>query len=285
MTPLVSVLTPSLNQGRWLRQNLDSVARQSYRRTEHIVVDGASTDGSVEILSRYPGDRLLWTSERDDGQSAAINKAFASSRGEIVGWLNSDDAYFRRNAVEAAVRIFENRPEVAVVYGHAVLADARGAVLHTMWVPPYDYRLLRIHDFIVQPATFVRRAALGDRMVDPSFDYMMDYELWLWLGQSYPFARLPMITAIDRHHEDRKSLRRPDLATTDFRRLVELFDVETRDATRPMRKLLRIAIRLMGATLVRQAVGGVRAYDSPADNAVDVLVRQLLVSRSRMLRT
>jgi glycosyltransferase involved in cell wall biosynthesis len=283
MRSLVSILTPSYNQARWLKDNITSVARQSYRNIEHVVMDGASTDGSVEILKMSERPRLIWRSESDTGQSSAINKAFAESRGDIVGWLNSDDAYFRRDIVEHAVALFERQPKVAVVYGHAVLSDAAGGILHTMWAPKHDYRLLRFHDYIVQPAAFIRRTALGERMVDETFDYMMDYELWLRLGLVHPFTRLGTIVAIDRHHVDRKSFIKLDLAATDERRLGEMYGIERRPEWRPLRKALKVAIRLMGTTLIPQAVRVPRAYDAPVDRAGSVIVRQLMTPRSRML--
>jgi glycosyltransferase involved in cell wall biosynthesis len=283
MRPLVSILTPSYNQARWLKDNIASVHRQSYENIEHVVVDGGSTDGSVEILKASERPELIWRSEPDAGQSSAINKSFTESRGDIVGWLNSDDAYFRSDAVEQAVALFERLPAVAVVYGHAVLSDAAGGILQTMWVPPHDYRLLRLHDYIVQPAAFIRRTALGDRMVDETFDYMMDYELWLRLGMTYPFARLKTIVAIDRHHADRKSMTRLDLAAVDERRLAEIYCIKRRPAWQPLRKALTIAIRLAGTTLIRQAVRQQKAYDAPIDRAGSLIVRQLMVRRGRML--
>ena len=267
MRPLVSILTPSYNQARWLKDNIASVSHQSYQNIEHVVMDGASTDGSVELLKANERPSLIWRSQPDAGQSSAINKAFVESRGDFVGWLNSDDAYFRSDAVELAVAMFERLPEVAVVYGHAVLSDAAGGILHTMWVPQHNYRLLRLHDYIVQPAAFIRRSALGDRMVDETVDYMMDYELWLRLGMAHPFARLGKILAIDRHHADRKSFTRLDLAAADERRLTEMYDIERRPARQPLRKALRVAIRLAGTTLVPQAVRQPRAYDAPIDRA------------------
>jgi len=151
--PLVSVLTPSLGQARWLGDNLDSVERQTYDRLEHVVIDGNSTDGSVELLVGRSRPGLSWLSEPDRGQSHALNKAFVRSTGEIIGWLNSDDAYFGPTVVEDVVRIFEADPDLAVVYGHALLVNAEGLVLQTIWVPPFDSTLLRLHDFIVQPTT------------------------------------------------------------------------------------------------------------------------------------
>jgi glycosyltransferase involved in cell wall biosynthesis len=279
--PLVSVLTPSFNQARWLGENLSSVARQTYPRIEHIVMDGGSTDGSIDVLEREAGDRCVWRSGLDTGQSDAINKAYRASRGDVLGWLNSDDAYFRDDVVAAAVELFRRRPEVAVVYGHAVLVDAAGAVLHTMWVPPYRRRLLWFHDFIVQPATFIRRSALGADMVDESFEYMMDYELWLRLARSHAFARLPRIVAVDRHHRARKSFTRPDLAATDLRRLVAMYRIDDRANWRPIRKIMNVAIRLEGLGLVPSASPSPSAnLHSPSWPALTA--RQVLVPRSRM---
>ena len=146
----MSVLTPSFGQARWLRDNLTSVESQTYERLEHIVMDGGSTDGSVDLLASRSRPGLTWRSEPDSGQSHALNKAFALSTGEIIGWLNSDDAYFGPTVVEDAVRAFESDPGLAVVYGHALLVNAEGLVLQALWVPPFDATLLRLHDFIVQ---------------------------------------------------------------------------------------------------------------------------------------
>lgn len=280
--PLVSVLTPSFNQARWLLDNLSSVAAQTYPRIEHIVMDGGSTDGSIDVLDRHAGDGCRWRSEPDTGQSDAINKAYRASHGDILGWLNSDDAYFRADAVAAAVELFRRRPEVAVVYGHAVLVDVAGSVLHTMWVPPYRRRLLRFHDFIVQPATFIRRSALGAAMVDEAFEYMMDYELWLRLARSHAFARLPKIVAIDRHHRGRKSYTRLDLATVDRQRLVEMYGIDDSQALRPVRKMLKVAIRLEGLGLVRDAASLSMSTGAASPSLQALAARQLFIPRSRM---
>src|SRR5690349_2661306 len=108
---LVSILTPSYNQAKWLADNLRSVAAQDYPYIEHVVMDGGSTDGSVDIL-RHADSRVRWFSEADDGQSHALNKALAESHGDIIGWLNSDDAYFSPDAVSTVVRAFTNNPDI-----------------------------------------------------------------------------------------------------------------------------------------------------------------------------
>ncbi len=260
--PLVSVLTPSFNQARWLGDNLRSVAEQSYPNIEHIVMDGGSTDGSVEILGDV-GSAVRWRSELDRGQSHALNKAFAESKGEILGWLNSDDAYFDTEAVASAVRVFVEHPEVDLVYGHAALVNADGLVLQVMWAPPFHYGLLREFNFIVQPTTFVRRSAITGLFADESFDYMMDRELWLRLGKDRQAKRLNRIVAIDRHHLARKSYTRLDLAEADGKRLVQMYGVPS---SRWRLKAIKVCLRLMGVSQLRAACrpvvfrGGVDSY-------------------------
>lgn len=279
--PLVSILTPSFNQGRWLGDNLRSVAVQTYPRVEHILMDGGSTDASVEILEKA-GDSVRWRSEPDRGQSHALNKALAESRGEIIGWLNSDDAYFARDAVEQAVRVFVERPDVDVVYGHAALVNANGLILHMIWVPPFSYRLLRLHNFIIQPAAFIRRSVLGATIADEAFDYAMDRELWLRLGATHAFARVNGVLAIDRHHDGRKVACRPDLEKIDRQRLVATYGVPDGPAWRGARKAFKIAFRLAGSRLTAVARRGSFAFDGRVDSGWNLGRRQVAALRRSM---
>jgi glycosyltransferase involved in cell wall biosynthesis len=218
-TPLVSVLTPSFNQAAWLPHNLRSIAVQTYPAIEHIVVDGGSTDGSVEVL-KAAGASVRWTSEPDEGQSDAVNKAFRESRGEIVGWINSDDAYFDCRVVEDVVAYFTSHPDVDVVYGHAAQVAEDGTIIWMIWVLPFVRRVLRIVNFIGQPVAFIRRSALSDPMLDVTFDFAMDYELWLRLdAQGRRFHRIPRIVAVDRHHSARKGVTMSDVLHSDLERL------------------------------------------------------------------
>ena len=171
--PLVSVITPAYNQAAWLPDCLLSVANQTYQHIEHIVVDDGSTDDTPSILERAAGS-VRRIRQENAGQSAAINRAFRNARGEIVGWLNSDDAFFDVRAVEKAVATFQKYPRADVVYGHAALVNAEGLLLQLVWAPPFNGKLLRFTNFIVQPAAFVRRSAVGDRIVSESYDFSMD---------------------------------------------------------------------------------------------------------------
>ena len=217
--PLVSILTPSFNQAAWLPETLRSVACQTYPDIEHIVMDGGSTDGSVEVL-REAGDSIAWRSEPDRGQSDAINKAFAASHGGIIGWINSDDAYFDCRVVEDVVRAFEEYPDVDVVFGHDAQIAADGTIIWMIWVPRFSRRLLKIVNFIGQPVAFIRRSALDEPMLDVTYDFAMDYELWLRLeAKGCGFRRIDRIVAVDRHQSERKGVTIEHVLHADLARL------------------------------------------------------------------
>jgi glycosyltransferase involved in cell wall biosynthesis len=282
--PLVSVLTPSFNQARWLGDNLQSVRRQTYEHIEHIVMDGGSTDGSVALLQSEAGRGVVWRSEPDGGQSEAINKAFRASHGEIIGWLNSDDAYVHSEVVSKAVARFMADPRVDVVYGHAVLVDADGLCLQAMWVPPHHSRLLSFSNYVVQPAAFIRRSATADFLVDETYDYAMDRELWLRLAQRHRFSRLDELLAVDRHHAHRKSYLMRDVGAQDAARLRATYQAPAGSWHRLLLKFVKIAYRLAGVRLVHRVaktelIAGVRC-----DSALRLTIRQLVLPRAWMTR-
>lgn len=281
-SPLVSILTPSFGQARWLVDNLISVERQTYGPIEHVVMDGGSSDGSVELLERHSRPALIWRSEPDAGQSHALNKALANSRGAIIGWLNSDDAYFGPTVVEEVVTLFEADPSLGVVYGHAVLVNAEGLVLQVLWAPPFSRTLLRLHDFIVQPTAFIRREILGNSLVDESFDYTMDYELWLRLAQRHRFRRLDRIVAVDRHHGARKSYTMLDVGRADHARLERRYGVARGPSGIVARKAWKVASRLIGTTVIRAALNEPVAFPAVRDGTARLLVRQVGTLRGRM---
>lgn len=215
----MSILTPSYNQAAFLPATLRSVACQTYPNIEHIVMDGASTDGSIEVLEAA-GDSIAWRSEPDRGQSHAINKAFSASSGEIIGWINSDDAYFDCRVIADVVAEFVAHPEVDVVYGHLAQIAEDGTIIWLNWVPRFSLRLLRIVNFIGQPVAFIRRRALDDPMLNESFHFTMDYELWLRLAEKgCRFHRIGRITAVDRHQSERKGVVIADVLRSDLKRL------------------------------------------------------------------
>lgn len=275
--PRVSVVTPSFNQARWLGDAIGSVREQTYPHIEHVVADGESTDGSVQLLKAAERPSLKWESGPDHGQSDAINKAFARSSGEIIGWLNSDDAYFTRDVVARVVEAFEAQPDVGVVYGHAARVDADGNVLHVLWVPPAATRLLaRGYNPVRQPAVFVRRSALGRTvLVDPSFDYMMDRELWLHLSRRTRFSRLDRILAVDRHHAQRKSWARRDLRDADRKLIQERYGIPVSAPHGLLRQGIALGLRVCGLMKVPEAARGGDAIPTPRAAMARVAARQI----------
>lgn len=279
-SPLVSVLTPSFNQGRWLSDTLQSVRRQSYPAKEHIVVDGGSTDDTLTVLLSA-GEGVRWISEPDRGQSHALNKAFSMSRGEVIGWLNSDDAYFGCNAIETAVRELEHHPDAVVVYGHAALVDASGLILHFVWVPELTQSLLRAGNFIVQPSVFVRRSALDDALVDESLDFVMDRDLWLRLAHLGPFVRVDRVLAIDRHQMHRKAITQRAVGDHERAILAARHRLPTGLRAALGRKARKLHYRLHGVGLL-DSTSDDFAFGGYLDSRAQLLLRQLAVPRSLM---
>ena len=207
-SPLVSVVTPSLNQGRFIGDAVRSVLGQDYPRIEYLVVDGGSTDGTLAVLAGHDG-AIRWISEPDHGQAAAINKGFRLASGEVLAWLNSDDLY-EPQAVSAAVAYLEAHPDTAMVYGDADFIDAAGThIARCAHVEPRfsRRRLLHYSDFVVQPAAFFRRAAFeAVGGLDPSLNWAMDYDLWLkFAAAGFKVTYLPRVLANYRWLGDSKS--------------------------------------------------------------------------------
>lgn len=204
--PLVTIVTPCLNSARYLEEAIQSVLRQDYPRIEYIVMDGGSTDGSLEILRRYEG-KLVWYSGPDRGQSDAINQGFLRSHGSIFGFLCADDAYLP-GAVSTAVRNMPRSPEYAGVYGEGWLVDASGKILTAYPTRPFDAELFQDECFICQPATFLWREAFAEvGMLDPGLHYGLDYDLWIRLARKYKLLKLREFLAVSRMHAGAKTLR------------------------------------------------------------------------------
>ncbi|MFL5540103.1 MAG: glycosyltransferase family 2 protein, partial [Longimicrobiaceae bacterium] len=160
--PRVTIVMPSYNQARFLREAIDSVLTQEYPELELLVLDGGSTDGSVAILEEY-GERLRFWSGRDRGQADAINKGFARASGEIVAWLNSDDRYVG-GAIHRAVAELQRQPAAGMLYGNGEIIDEGGTLLGPFLSnQPFDlWTLVYLSDYIMQPTVFMRADALRE---------------------------------------------------------------------------------------------------------------------------
>lgn len=201
MRPLVSIVTPTYNRAAYLRETMASVRRQTYPRVEHVVVDGASTDDTVEMLEKAEGSYVLrWVSEPDDGMYHAINKGLQLAQGEILAYLNSDDLYLPWT-VEAVVEAFERYPEADFIYGDALAVDEATGTTEPYWMMPFHLDFVRRFGYLTQPAVFWRRRAYESvGPFDTSLRYLADCEYWMRAGGAHRFQKIHEFLAVERNH-------------------------------------------------------------------------------------
>lgn len=209
--PLVSVVTPSLNQAQFLAATIESVLEQDYPNLEYLVIDGGSTDGSPEIIQRYADRLAFWCSEPDAGQTDALNKGFDRARGKILAYLNADDVYYP-GAIAEAVAFLQTHPELGMVYGDADYIDEDGQVIGRFPAAQTDLkRLLRGYVHIPQQAAFFRGSlwkAVGP--LDVSFHFAMDYDLWVRIASKSSIHYHPGTWAGFRLHGGAKTMTQAD---------------------------------------------------------------------------
>ncbi len=203
--PLVSVVTPCYNMAQYLPEAIESVLSQDYPRIEYIVVDGGSTDGSIEILHRYK-DRLSYTSGPDRGPSDAAFQGLQRARGGILTWLNADDS-FLPGAIRTAVDYLQAHRETDVVYGEGWWIDEQGAVISRYPTLPFDAKVLERDCFICQPAAFLRASAYQRVQLDPNVARSFDYDLWIRMAKAgCRFGNIPEYLANSRMHRGAKTI-------------------------------------------------------------------------------
>lgn len=203
---LVSIITPSYNQAKYLEQTILSVLNQDHPHIEYIIVDGASTDGSVEIIKKYADKLAHWESVKDHGQADAINKGFARAAGEIVAWLNSDD-YYLPGAINTAVKVFEENPDVVLVYGNMLAVDENGQTFNTLTYKPLTLEDLLCFQIIGQPAVFIRRAALQKTSgLDLTFHFLLDHLLWIKIAKQGRILHVNQTWSAARYHAEAKNV-------------------------------------------------------------------------------
>lgn len=205
--PLVSIVTPSLNQGPYIEAAIRSLLEQDYPRVEHIVVDGGSQDDTVATLRAF--EHLRWLSEPDRGQAQALNKGFALAAGAVFGWLNADDLYLP-GAVSAAVDALR-RSECALVHGSWRQIDDEGRTIRDVPAVPFDLRRqLEVANRVAQPGAFFTRAAyVAVGGIDESYRYAMDYEFFLRLARAFPVCHVGQVLGAYRYHAASKTVAEP----------------------------------------------------------------------------
>lgn len=201
-----SIITCSLNQGAYIERTIKSVLAQNYPDLEYIIVDGASTDNTLEILKSYQ-DRIIWISEPDRGQAHAINKGFNMSKGEIIGWINSDDLYLP-DSFEKVNQFFIENQQVDMVYGDCYLIDENDKKIGELDVP-VNFNLKRLiewGDYIPQPSTFFRRHVFEQvGGINESLQYSMDYDLWIKIGLHFQVRKINTHLSCFRKHPQQKT--------------------------------------------------------------------------------
>lgn len=201
--PKISVVTPSFNQGGFLEQTILSVLGQGYENLEYIVVDGGSTDESVDIIRKYAGRLAYWVSEKDHGQADALNKGFAKASGDIVCWINSDDFLLPGALLRLAA---EFREEDDLIYGACLSFSETGRKCVINRPPEHNYEELCLIDYIVQPSSFWRRS-LWEKTgpLETSLHYAFDWEWFIRAAKLGRFRRSGVIFSAYRFHAAHKS--------------------------------------------------------------------------------
>jgi glycosyltransferase involved in cell wall biosynthesis len=265
--PLISIVTPSRNQVRFIGEALQSVQRQHYANCEHLVIDGMSTDGTVDLLRGLAANRehqnVLWVSERDSGQSEALNKGFRQANGEIIGWLNSDDRY-RVGCFEHIVQAFEDNPGVDVFYGDYLIVNESGELLQVRREIEFNEFILQYHRILYIPttATFFRRRVFEENnWLDEKLQYAMDLEFFIRLSaRGYRFKHIPQFLADFRLQANSKTCSSSDRQRMEHQQVVFAITPILRQLKSPRLKGLVLALLRTIACVERYSEKLFRGY-------------------------
>jgi glycosyltransferase involved in cell wall biosynthesis len=272
----VSVITPSYNQAQYIRDTIVSVKNQQFNNISHIIIDGESDDGTVDILRQH--EEIDWISESDRGQTHAINKGFDRADGDIVGWLNSDDLYVYKDTIESIVEIFEET-HADIVFGHAITIGPSNELLRSHYIPKLNIRKLKRNCYIIQPSVFFRRNIIKNNKLNENRNYSMDYEYWLDLAEQYDWYRYNNIISADRNHPNRKIIQNSEASYADTQMLRKERGINEDYIFSFKQFLDKIDIRWRRVRMLPQLL---KLYRKPEEQLAFDLVRPPLLS---LLRT
>lgn len=251
--PSISIVTPSFNQANYLRECLASVEMQNHTHIEHLVFDGGSRDASPEVLREFANGHpyLHWVSEKDNGQSDAINSGFRRAKGEIIGWLNADDRY-RPGCFAAVLQAFRDHPDIDVIYGDYTWIDPAGTMLQLRREISFSRFVLLYHRVLYIPTTamFFRRSILdAGQFLDDELHYAMDFEFFVRLSSlRYSFMHLSAVLADFRFHPDSKSSLFPERQEREQTQIMQRYSpILSRCSTQWIADMLSKPLRLAAA--------------------------------------
>ncbi len=283
--PLISIITPSYNQGKFIEETIKSVMNQDYTNIEHIIIDGGSSDNTFSIIKNYIDKyNLQWISESDMGQSDALNKGFKLAKGEIIGWINSDDAYFTTHVLTDVMNFFKKYIECDIIYGDMIYIDEKNTFkMIRPAFPFFSYSILKRFNIVLQPSTFFKHHIIENYQLDVNLNYAMDYDFWLRIAQDNKFYHMPEILSCFRYHSSSKSITESKIMLTEAIKVAERYKYEhLSEQGNIYYELIQLLILLLPALRIHEVIKLYRQSDFAFDIKIPpmhkALIDNLLIS-------
>jgi len=258
--PKISIVTPSYNQAKFLERTILSVLNQNYPNLEYIIIDGGSTDGSVEIIKKYEKHLAYWISEKDNGMYDAINKGLKIAKGDILAYLNSDDLYYP-NTIRTAVDYFQNHVDTGLIYGDCDFIDSQDCFLYTYHYPTFKWRQFIVLNWssIPQEASFWRRDVhKGVGYFNPEFKMAGDFEFYARVNKYFQIVHLRKVLAMHRLHKKSLTSSRPDKNQEEVKRLHRQYGISDGFVIICLRYLGEFQIKLLNFPLMIKKIVGIK---------------------------